>query len=162
MTPATAQDLSLAALVHEAIGVMAEPTWSRKPAYRVGDRKVFISALHRTLCQLNPAPHDGAQLTLGELKAWLLTAMRLHDSAGLPLVLLARADLVASMDSNAVAESETEHYGATFHFVLDRDAGAADYAACRHRPRVAAVPMVTPDQLDTRPMRRVGRIGGGR
>lgn len=53
-------------------------------------------------------------------KRWLVGAQRLRsESERTPLVVLARADLVAAMDSALVADSETLADGASYHFLLD-------------------------------------------
>jgi hypothetical protein len=60
--------------------------------------------------------------TIEHFKAWLLRSRRVTrdgTAEGAPLVVLARADLVAAMDPAAVAASETVTDGATFHFVVD-------------------------------------------
>jgi hypothetical protein len=68
--------------------------------------KVFISAARAAL-------GGDAALSDAEFKRQLFAAHR----AG--LIQLARADLVAAMDPVAVAASETQVDGATFHFVID-------------------------------------------
>ncbi len=73
-----------------------------------GDRKVFISAVWSDL-RRTPT---WAQLTLDEFKARLVTAHRAGD------VVLARADLVAAMNPELVAASETTTDGASFHFIV--------------------------------------------
>jgi hypothetical protein len=82
---------------------------------RFGAEKVFVSAIWERI------EHDGRlpELSFDRFKRWLVTANR--DQ----LLDLARADLVGAMDPRLVAESEIEHLGATFHFVVDRRSGAA-------------------------------------
>jgi hypothetical protein len=75
-------------------------------AGRFGNRKVFIAVVHAML------GGDDA-IVNSEFKRQLFAAHR----AG--LLQLARADLVAAMDPAAVAASETQVDGATFHFVID-------------------------------------------
>ncbi len=76
-----------------------------------GDRKVFISAAWQALRSL-PAYRT---LTLEDFKRQLLGA---HQSGAM---VLARADLVAAMDPELVASSETLADGATFHFIVRED-----------------------------------------
>jgi hypothetical protein len=73
-----------------------------------GERKVFISEVWQ---QLRARP-TWSSLTLDEFKARLLAAHRAGD------VELARADLVAAMNPEIVAASETLANGASFHFVV--------------------------------------------
>lgn len=73
-----------------------------------GERKVFIAAVWREL--RNRPGH--ASLTLDEFKARLVRAHRAGE------LVLARADLVAAMNPELVAASETAADGATFHFVV--------------------------------------------
>lgn len=77
------------------------------PDDRFHDNKVFIAPLWRTSQQESSFP----RLTLAEFKACLLKANREG------LLHLSRADLVQAMDPQLVAESETAHLTATFHFV---------------------------------------------
>jgi hypothetical protein len=79
---------------------------------RFGDRKVFIAAVWRQL-RTSPA-FDG--MTLAKFKDRLVEAHRQR------LLELARADLVAAMDSREVAESEwvDPDGGRSYHFVVDR------------------------------------------
>ena len=76
-----------------------------------GDRKVFISSVWDEL-RRHPAY---AALTLDDFKARLLRAHRDGD------VELARADLVAAMNPDLVAASETTTDGASFHFIVRED-----------------------------------------
>ena len=76
-----------------------------------GDRKVFISCVWDEL-RRQPAY---ASLTLDDFKAQLLRAHRDGD------LVLARADLVAAMNPDLVAASETSADGATFHFIVRGD-----------------------------------------
>src|SRR5262249_23068642 len=87
----------------DVLRAAAEPTVAR-----FGDRKVFVSSLWE---QLRRDPRWAA-LSLDDLKARLVAAHR----AG--RLVLARADLVAAMDPELVAASETTADGASFHFVL--------------------------------------------
>jgi hypothetical protein len=73
-----------------------------------GDRKVFISSVWNEL-RRSPA---WSSLTLDEFKSRLVAAHRAGDLA------LARADLVAAMDPELVAASETTTDGASFHFIV--------------------------------------------
>lgn len=73
-----------------------------------GDRKVFISSVWN---QLRDQPRWSA-LTLDEFKQRLVAAHRKGD------LVLARADLVAAMDPELVAASETRTDGASFHFIV--------------------------------------------
>lgn len=79
---------------------------------RFGDEKVFVSAIWQHL------EDDGrlADWSLDRFKRWLVTANR--DQ----LLDLARADAQGDMDSRLVEESEIVDRGATFHFVVDRQA----------------------------------------
>jgi len=78
---------------------------------RFGPEKVFISALWQRLDR-----ERAVDLPLDSFKTWLIVANREQQ---LDLV---RADLVGAMDPKLVAESEIEDLGATFHFVVDRQA----------------------------------------
>jgi hypothetical protein len=73
-----------------------------------GDRKVFISSVWNDL-RRSPS---WAQLTLDAFKARLVAAHRAGD------LVLARADLVAAMNPELVAASETTTDGASFHFIV--------------------------------------------
>lgn len=73
-----------------------------------GDRKVFISSVWD---ELRRHPTWSA-LTLDEFKARLVRAHQAGD------VVLARADLVAAMNPELVAASETTADGASFHFIV--------------------------------------------
>lgn len=73
---------------------------------------MFISALWRA-SQREP---NFPRLTLPEFKQRLVEANAQH------LLHLSRADLVQAMDPQSVAESETSHLNATFHFVLLEEA----------------------------------------
>jgi hypothetical protein len=102
--PATPADVLLN-LVREAIPRIGADG-------RFGDEKVFVSAIWQHL------EDDGrlADWSLERFKRWLVTANR--DQ----LVDLARADTRGDMDSRLVEESEIVDQGATFHFVVDRQA----------------------------------------
>lgn len=77
-----------------------------------GDRKVFISSVWD---DLRRRPSWSA-LTLADFKERLVTAHRAGD------LVLARADLVAAMNPDLVAASETVTDGASFHFIVREDA----------------------------------------
>ena len=78
---------------------------------RFGKQKVFISALWDRV-------GSKIAMSLPQFKAWLIAANRNRQLD------LARADLVGAMDQDLVSKSEIDHMGATFHFVIDRDAPA--------------------------------------
>jgi hypothetical protein len=126
MVTASYSDLQIANLVHDAL--VEVPS-----AGRFGDRKVFISALWPVVLRLD-AKTGGFRTngcTLEDLKDWLLRGRLLTrdgNDHGTPLVVLARADLVAAMDPAAVAASETAADGATFHFVCVVPRNAQDAA----------------------------------
>jgi hypothetical protein len=106
--PRPAEPLDLAAFAL-TVQVLA----SHSPAEdRFHDNKVFIAALWRA-SQREP---NFPRLTLPEFKQRLLEANARH------LLHLSRADLVQAMDPQLVAESETSHLNATFHFVLLEEA----------------------------------------
>lgn len=84
-----------------------------KPKTRFGDRKIFISALWRAASK--DSRLEG--MSFEGFKKALLAAHRER------LISMARADLVAAMDEGAVAASEFEADGATFHFVIDPTVG---------------------------------------
>ena len=121
----TPNDLEIANLVHRALAVV-------QGAGRFGDRKVFIASLWAMMLHIEAQTRTlpcGA--TLEQFKAWLLRGLRLTRDGterGAPLVVLARADLVAAMDPTMVAASETVTDGATFHFVLDPAVACSEYA----------------------------------
>lgn len=73
-----------------------------------GDRKVFISEVWHQLRRKAP----WADITLDDFKSRLLAAHRSGE------LVLARADLVAAMNPDLVAASETNANGASFHFVV--------------------------------------------
>lgn len=73
-----------------------------------GDRKVFISTIWDALHALP----RWSTLDRYDFKAQLVEAHRKRE------LVLARADLVAAMDPELVAASETRADGATFHFVV--------------------------------------------
>lgn len=77
-----------------------------------GDRKVFIAALWD---ELRRHPRWAA-LTLDDFKTRLVQAHRAGD------LVLARADLVAAMNPELVAASETTTDGASFHFIVREEA----------------------------------------
>lgn len=133
-THPTQRDLEIAELVHRALGAVQH-------AGRFGDRKVFISALWAMMLRLDA--EAGGHVTEGcaveHFKAWLVGALRITREDSRPLVVLARADLVAAMDLSLVAASETVADGAMFHFVLD-PAVARDVYAPRARIHAAFVP----------------------
>ena len=76
-----------------------------------GDRKVFIASVWD---ELRRQP-TWASLTLDDFKARLVRAHRAGD------LVLARADLVAAMNHELVAASETTTEGASFHFIVRED-----------------------------------------
>ena len=78
------------------------------PEDRFHDNKVFIAAIWRATEQEPSFP----RLSLSEFK------QRLVEANSQNLLHLSRADLVSAMDPHLVAESETVHLNATFHFVL--------------------------------------------
>jgi len=131
-------DLLIADLVHAAAASVAPVKIAGRAAGRFG-RKVFIADLWDAMVRVDTA--RAGSLTegcdLGSLKAWLLRAMRLTDGTGAPLVLLARADLVAAMDHATVRRSETCGDGCCFHFVIDRHAAPEEYLP-RRSPRPSA------------------------
>lgn len=88
---------------------------------RFGPEKVFVSAIWRRLASEKRV----VDMSLDHFKRWLINANRNQE------IDLARADLVAAMDSKLVADSEIEDKGATFHFVIDRRPGANGRAHAR-------------------------------
>ncbi len=97
---ASALDLqALAALVRQSASTATEGVFGR--------RKVFISRLWQQL-RTHPA------LTAMPLDAFKRQLIAAHKAG---LLVLARADLVAAMDPRDVAESETTHVEARYHFV---------------------------------------------
>lgn len=144
----TALDLELAHLVRRALDAV-------DTAGRFGPRKVFISALWVAMLRIDAAA--AGRLTGGELaafKRWLVAAQRLirSDSERAPLVVLARADLVAAMDRALVAGSETLADGASYHFVLD-PATAPDAYAPRASSRRSPAPVMRGRVGSTSPTR---------
>ena len=120
---------------------------------RFGERKVFTSALWSEMCRLDTA--EGSPLThrrtLQHFQRWLFASLDLTDDGtgtGAPLVVLARADLVAAMDPALVAASEWQVDGATYHFVIDRAADPAAYAP-RRLARAPARALL-PERVGTR------------
>jgi hypothetical protein len=131
-TPAH-NDLEIARLVHRALAIVQD-------AGRFGDRKVFIASLWTMMLTIE-AQTGGTltdRATLEDFKAWLLRSRRVTRDGteeGAPLVVLARADLIAAMDFTVVATSETVTDGATFHFVLDPAIACREYAPRTQAPR---------------------------
>jgi len=132
----THNDREITSLVHRALAAVRDTG-------RFGDRKVFISSLWAMVLSLDA--ENGGNLTDGatieHFKAWLLRSRLLTcdgTAEGAPLIVLARADLVAAMNDVLVAASETIADGATFHFALDpyvaRDVYAARTSANAYRP----------------------------
>jgi len=78
------------------------------PEDRFHDNKVFIAPLWRATQEEPSFP----RLSLPEFK------QRLVEANSQNLLHLSRADLVSAMEPQLVAESETTHLNATFHFVL--------------------------------------------
>jgi hypothetical protein len=147
LTP-TPNDLEITNLVHRALA-------SVRDAGRFGDRKVFIASLWTTMLRIEAETSiltDSA--TLAHFKAWLLRSRLLTCDGtedGARLVVLCRADLVAAMDPEMVAASETVTDGATFHFCVDPAIGRDEYA-----PRTRS-----PKALISR-TGRVGKVGASR
>jgi hypothetical protein len=128
---ATSRDTELATLVYRSLAAVTA-------AGRFGERKVFIAALWFAMLGVDAAAVR--RLVGDELAAfqrWLLAARLLvrSDSERTPLVVLARADLVAAMPAQLVADSETLTDGASYHFVLDPASAPEAYA-----PRSGARP----------------------
>lgn len=88
--------------VHDAV---ARATTT--PGATFGPRKVFISAVWDAL-----PSRVANELDLSGFKRRLLEARRAGQ------ICLARADLVAAMDPDAVRRSEAHDDGAEFHFVV--------------------------------------------
>lgn len=104
---ATPRDVSEAVL--EVLpAIRAEHDHEGKARERFG-RKVFVSAIWRSI---NEDPRLQG-INEEEFKRLLLLAHRER------LLSMARADYVAAMNADEVAESEIKADGATFHFVLD-------------------------------------------
>lgn len=114
-----------AEMVRESLPEIADETRvSGEARGRFGDRKVFVSALWRFMIAAYPEVRDASGMTFDTIgrgaarvppqwfKEMLVQAHRQR------LLSLARADLVAAMDSDEVAESEIRADGATFHFVV--------------------------------------------
>lgn len=101
--PAAAPAALLAA-VHAAIPRIG-------PEGRYGPSKVFVSEVWKAI------EHDPSVrgISFDQFKRWLIAANRDGD------VSLARADVVGAMNRKQVEESEIQHMGATFHFVIDPD-----------------------------------------
>lgn len=123
-------DVQLANLVHRSMAAVGT-------AGRFGPRKVFIGALWVAMLGVDAAAVGHLVGELAAFKRWLLGAQHLtrSDSESAPLVVLARADLVAAMDTALVAASETLADGASYHFVLDPVSASDAYA-----PRAAPHP----------------------
>jgi hypothetical protein len=101
---------ALAAIVRSVMPtIRAETDPDGRWRGRFGDRKVFISAIWRVLAN---DPRMGG-MAFPEFKHELTKAHRARQ------LVLARADLVAAMNPNEVAESETYDDIATYHFVVD-------------------------------------------
>lgn len=78
---------------------------------RFGTRKVFVSAIWNALIDAGCT-----RLTFDGFKCQLIAAQRVGQLS------LARADYVAAMPIASVMASEIQHQGATYHFVIDRNA----------------------------------------
>lgn len=119
-TLATHQQARLSGLVHAAVDSV--PTHHTVTTF--GPDKVFIAAVYDRLVEL--APDDMAGVTLAHLQEWLLEARRVVDGTRVPLVTLARCDLVAAVDYTSLRRSEcTAPGGGDFHFVLRHSAAHA-------------------------------------
>lgn len=105
-----ALDRTLLALVQEVLPMLRAPD-------RFGPDKVFLSALWSAI---RAHPQCPSGLAAEPFRRWLLRANQRQ------LLTLARADLVGAMDEKRVAESELEHDGAEFHFVVDPRATARE------------------------------------
>lgn len=115
MNTATKLDLTRTAHVRRVCrDIVAKPGVDGKPSTRFGE-KLFISAVWNALVDDGQADFD----TLAVFKHWLLQGMLKADDSGTTLMVLARADLVAAMDHEAVVTSEINDRGATFHFLHD-------------------------------------------
>jgi hypothetical protein len=101
---APAEPLDLAAFAATVRALAA----TSPPQDRFHDNKVFIVALWRGSQRELNFP----RLSLAQFKQRLIEANAQH------LLHLSRADLVQAMDPQLVADSETVHKNATFHFVL--------------------------------------------
>lgn len=116
-----------------------------RPSTRFGDRKVFVSALWREAAK-DPRMSG---LSLDQFKEALVKAHRER------MLTLARADLVAAMDTDAVAASEIAADNARFHFVIDPTFQPAGAPAPRAPiyisppPRSAAPPPASGGQPST-------------
>lgn len=135
--------LALAARVEEIAGP------DGRPAGRFGDRKVFISSVcdvvlgfargdlvdqvtyHRLLDELAICSRSGSESVSRELREILVRLLPLHDETGAPILVMARADLVAALDPEAVRRSEILDRGASFHFVVDRTRDPQAYGRAR-------------------------------
>jgi hypothetical protein len=103
---------------------------------RPGFEKYFIAAVWRHLVSTDPRFRS---VSLTSFKQLVLQAWRARQ------LQLARADLVAAMDSDAVIQSETQADGATFHFiVLEHPPTATAGAALDPREVARAVHEVLP------------------
>jgi hypothetical protein len=129
-------------------------------AGRFGPRKVFISALWAAMLRIDAAA--AGRLAGGEFavfKRWLVGAQRFtrSESERTPLIVLARADLVAAMDGALVADSETLADGASYHFVLDPATAPGAYTPRAPSHRLPA-PVMRPSHRLPAPVMR-GRVG---
>ena len=83
-------------------------------------------------------------LSYRTIKRWLVAAQRLvrSESERTPLIVLARADLVAAMDNVLVSDSETLTDGASYHFVLDPTSAPDAYSPPRAPSRQWPAPVM--------------------
>ncbi|HEU4727636.1 MAG TPA: hypothetical protein VFT22_07100 [Kofleriaceae bacterium] len=98
---ANCSDAAFASAVHRALATVGGAKHER-----FGVRKVFLFAAWRSLCP------DGG-FALHAFKERCLRANRYGHLA------LVRADLVAAMPPDAVADSEINDRGISFHFIID-------------------------------------------
>lgn len=85
-----------------------------------GGCKVFVSALAEEM-----------GIDAQALVEIIRPLIPLHDAEGAPLLVMARADLVAALDPEAVRRSEILDRGASFHFVVDRTRDPQAYGRSR-------------------------------
>lgn len=141
--------------VHDALPtIQAEPGLDdpRQVRGRFGG-KVFIDAVIRKLGQ-NPRFQ---RMTRAEIKERLIEAMRAQQ------LKLARADLVAAMDSTEVSESEIDVDGAArYHFVVDPRGGQSRDSSVSDEEFVGIVRDALPhirEQIDVHSGKPRGRYG---
>jgi len=93
----------------DPLAIVLEAVRTAPRRARYGRDNVFVYPVWKKV-------KDEVGMSLPEFKMWLVAQNRNQNLA------LVRADLVDDMDPRLVEESEINNLGASFHFIIDRDA----------------------------------------